>query len=78
MGKFEKGSIEWAFFADLFTYCKKYSQIGQTVEYWNGLTREGSALVEKYRKEDQTAGKLANHMVCGFIDYLDEVKRDGI
>lgn len=78
MEKFEKGSIEWAFFADLFSYCKKYSQPGQTQDYWNDLIHEGNALIKKYNELDQNAGKLAKNMIFGFSDYLDEVKRDGI
>ena len=45
----EKGTEEWMMFGDFFGLCKKYWDVSESDDYWQGLIYESNEFVEKYK-----------------------------
>lgn len=48
--KFEKGSMEWMMFQDLYKICQKYWKVEREGKYWLGIIRELGDFIEKYEE----------------------------
>lgn len=68
--KFEKGSKEFAFFAEFWKMVQKYYIPEDTDSYWDELIAEAAQLKKKYD------GRFYHYMIQGFMSYAEEVNRD--
>ena len=68
--KFEKGSKEFAFFAEFWKMVQKYYIPEDTDSYWDELIAEAAQLKKKYD------GRFYHYMIQGFMNYAEEVNRD--
>ena len=68
-GNFSKGTKEYQFMADFYTFCRDYYEPEQKDEYWKKLVEEATALCNKYDNMDFAVG-----LVMGFINYTEKRK----
>ena len=68
--KFEKGSREFAFFADFWKMVQKYYLPEDTDEYWDNLIAEAAQLKKKYD------GDFYHYMIQGFMSYAEKANKD--
>lgn len=75
MDKFRKGSPQFAFFADFYQFCEKYYQPVEDVDWWTAMTNEANRIQKKYEAIDQATSVMSRKLLCGFVDYLEEIRR---
>ncbi len=69
-----KNTIEFKIYADIWNFHKKYYEIGNTDEWWNGLITESSVVVNKYTGD---ANKLASELIVAVLNDLERKSKTG-
>ncbi len=77
MDKFRKGSPQFAFFADLYQFCEKYYTPVEDVDWWTEMTNEANRIQKKYEEIDEATSIMSRKLLCGFVDYLEAVRKRG-
>ena len=71
--KFEKGSLQFLFMADFYTFAGKYYEVqpDDNDEYYDGLDKDFQHLWDKYRKAgDQRFMFFVLNMLKGFSEFV--------
>ena len=77
MDKFRKGSPQFAFFADFYQFCEKYYTPVEDVSWWTEMTNEANRIQKKYEEIDEATSIMSRKLLCGFVDYLEAVRKRG-
>lgn len=62
----EKGTEAWMFWSEFFQFCKKYWEVKEDEEYWEGMAKDADGLYAKYNSI------YAKHLLIAFCDAQDE------
>lgn len=73
MAKFEKGSPEWAFFAEFYLLCQKYYGMSreELEQNYDEFCRDTDALHKKYANVSPELNRFARFMIIGLIDWFN-------
>ena len=80
MAKFEKGSPEWAFFAEFYLLAQRFYEMSkkEMEKQYDEFCRDTDALQKKYKQVSPELDRFSRCMIIGLIDYFNaEYKAKG-
>lgn len=73
--KFEKGSEEWQFFNDYYSFRQKFYEADNEDTFFEELTAQANKLYEKYKKTE--IAEYAKRLIMAHLDDVDRRCRKG-
>lgn len=70
--RFEKGSMEFEWFADFWKITQDHWMPEDSDDYWTSLVNDADGMMQKYRNDEKLLRFTEKIIGCGLLQFLEE------